>query len=473
MKKVVNLLLSIYILLLFYLTNNINILPLTISFSMYMLYNSIFSSVNVKEVISSYHNKKKYYIRDKIFIYTVCSIIILGIFLTIISYFIGDILNIDKLNVINIFMSLSLISNILIKIVKEYLEIIGYKKLSNNLINIFYIIVLGISVILSIYLFKVFKLNNYINFILLYSVSILVFIIFIIILYIKIYRKILKSKNDDKINYINIIKKIIFYDKRIVIFNIIKNSYIYFSIIILYYILLNKYNYNYELVSMAISNIYFYGLIIIYFVYYFIDKYLKLNYDNIKDKFNANISKLIKVSLNISILLIIISKPISSILTGTTYNIIAILIPLLFFYFIYNFIVEINIKYIKDINLLVVLFSGIFIKLLFEVPLINTIYRMGYSLIWGSILSSVIGFIVSIIIGIIFIKSKFKINILSNFNNILNIIYESIIYTLVLILFTFVIKVDSNNNIINLFVITFYIFISFFFFKFKIILAKK
>ena len=165
MKKVENILIITFILLLFYLTKDINILPLTISFSMYILFNSIFKTTSIKKVVEELHNKKYYYSRDKILLYTLISILLTGVLLTSISYLIGNLLNIDKLNIINIFMSISVLSNVMIKIITEYLEVLGYKKISNNLIKIYNIIVLSIEIVLSILLFKVFKLDNNINYI--------------------------------------------------------------------------------------------------------------------------------------------------------------------------------------------------------------------------------------------------------------------------------------------------------------------
>ena len=51
--------------------------------------------------------------------------------------------------------------------------------------------------------------------------------------------------------------------------------------------------------------------------------------------------------------------------------------------------------------------------------------------------------------------------------NILNIIYESIIYALFLVLFTFIVKVDINGIIRSILVILFYIFISIMFYIVK------
>ena len=121
----------------------------------------------------------------------------------------------------------------------------------------------------------------------------------------------------------------------------------------------------------------------------------------------------------------------------------------------------------RDKNVLIALVIGIAVKILFEVPLINTIYRMGYSLTLGSIVSIVLGFIVSIIIGIILIKTKLKINLLDNFNSLLNIVYESIIYALVMVIFTLLVKIDTHTMISSILVIIFYIFITIIFYIIK------
>ena len=87
-------------------------------------------------------------------------------------------------------------------------------------------------------------------------------------------------------------------------------------------------------------------------------------------------------------------------------------------------------------------------------------YRMGYELILGSILSIILGLMTSIILGIILIKNKLKIPSMDNFNNILNIIYENILYTLVLVVFTFVVKVNTTTYISSILVIIFYVIIT-------------
>jgi len=457
MKKTADILSIILIIVLFYITKDKDMLPLTISFSMYLLLTSIFTAITIK---NKSHN---------LYRLTIISTILLGIILTIGVYFIGNILKINNLGTINIFMSISLISNIILKLTKEYLAKINYKKICNNLINIYKIITSILKIILIILLYKVFKLDNYINIILLYSVDILVFIILIILLYIYIFKKIPKE-NKEKINYIKEIKNIFIEDKIKIIINIINNTYLYTGVIILYYILTNKYNYNYNDISIYITNTYLYGIIAIYIIFKIIKKYLNID---LKENFTNNINKILKISIPIVILLTIISKPLSLIIFGTNQNILANLIPLLLIYIIYDFIINSNTIHNKQKNIIISLIIGLILKLIFEIPLINTIYRMGYNLTFGSVLSIVLGLIITTFIGLFLIKKKLKINLLNNFNNILNIIYENIIYTLVLVLFTLIIKINTTTIINSILVTIFYIFISILFYIIKRRLKKN
>ena len=72
---------------------------------------------------------------------------------------------------------------------------------------------------------------------------------------------------------------------------------------------------------------------------------------------------------------------------------------------------------------------------------------MGYSLESGSVSSIMLGMIISITISIILITKKYKIFLLDNFKNILNIIYENIILCVILELFTLVVKIDTTSVI--------------------------
>lgn len=487
MKKIVNVLYILFIILLYHLTKDSNMLLLSISFCLFAIFINIFSTTSIKNVIEDFHNKKYYYSRDKIFKYSLLFTSIISIILGLISYLIGIAMNIKHLGIVNTTMCALILTNISIKIISEYLSVLGYKKVGNNLINIYNISNIILYILGVILLYKVFKLDNYLNIIILYSLGIVNFIIIIIILYYFIFRKIKKypkKREDGKINYHTKIKNVLVTNKMQTIFNVIKPSYVYFSIIILYYTLLNKYNYNYDDISSYITNIYFYGIIIINFIYKIIMKIYNGEFEKLKDKiisredtvrdnFNAFINKIINVSLSITILLMVISGPIVTLLFKSSYNFLFDLIPLLFSYVLYNIIININIVCNKNKNILLTLLLGLFFKLIFEVPFISSIYRMGYTLSLGSILSNILGLTISIIIGTIFLKNKLKLVLLDNFNNILNIIYENIILCLIIVLFTLIIKVNTTTFISSLLVIIFYIFITILFYIVKGMISNK
>ena len=434
MKKIPNLLGIIYILLLYYLVNNEIKLIITMNFSISLLLYSIFSTTSIKDILNNYK-----YNKNKLLLYLILTIILLTIPISILSYLEGNILNINNLNITNILCTIFISINIIIKIIKEYQS-------NSKIYNIYYILLLLINIILLII-----QKTKY-NIIYLYITSIILFIIIFILLYIL---KLRKNKNNIKHNYLKDIKSILVTNKQQVLINIINSSYIYISTIILYYILTNKYINNNT--NIILSNTYFFGIIFINILYKIIEKNIKI--DNINN-YNIIINKILNISLIICIPLMIISYPLSKVIYNSNYNILFPLIILLFFYIIYNTILNISINNISNKKINISMLSGLLIKIIFEIPLINSTYRMGYDITLGSILSTSLGLLITIILLTIFITKKYKINLLNNFNNILNIIYTNIIYLLILVLFTLIIKVDNTKYYINILVIIFYIFIS-------------
>ena len=434
MKKIPNLLGIIYILLLYYLVNNEIKLIITMNFSISLLLYSIFSTTSIKDILNNYK-----YNKNKLLLYLILTIILLTIPISILSYLEGNILNINNLNITNILCTIFISINIIIKIIKEYQS-------NSKIYNIYYILLLLINIILLII-----QKTKY-NIIYLYITSIILFIIIFILLYIL---KLRKNKNKIKHNYLKDIKSILVTNKQQVLINIINSSYIYISTIILYYILTNKYINNNT--NIILSNTYFFGIIFINILYKIIEKNIKI--DNINN-YNIIINKILNISLIICIPLMIISYPLSKIIYNSNYNILFPLIILLFFYIIYNTILNISINNISNKKINISMLSGLLIKIIFEIPLINSTYRMGYDITLGSILSTSLGLLITIILLTIFITKKYKINLLNNFNNILNIIYTNIIYLLILVLFTLIVKVDNTKYYINILVIIFYLFIS-------------
>lgn len=476
MKKIINILYFLLMIFLFYFTKDSNMLLFTMSFSMFIIFSSLFSSTSIKDKINKFNNNKYYYSSKKIFKYTIIFISIIISILILISYLFSLLINIKGISLVNICMCIYLYTNIIMKIEGEYIN--------NKIINIYNIINIILVFISIILLYKVFHFDNYINICILYLTNIINFIFFNIMFYIFIFRKnkYVKKREENKINYIKEAKNCLITNKINTIFNIIKSSYIYFSIIILYFILINKYNYSYDTIGNYITSIYLYGIGVIYFIYKIINNIYIDSFNELKNKIiNKNeyniynfINKIINVTISLMVLLIIISKPINNILfNGSTINIILDVSYLLFFYIFYEVIININMICNKEKNVVIILLIGLVISLITSIPIINSSYRMGYNLVSGSIMSIILGITISTIIGIILIRNKLKLSLLDNFNNILNIIYSNIIYTLILVLFTFIVKVDIDKIFNSVLVIIFYIFISIVFYIIKKKLINK
>ena len=477
MKKVIYLLYFILLMILYHFTRNTNMFLLTISFSLLLLFNSIFSTMNIKNKIQEYYDNKYYYSNKKILKGSISFIGIITITLMFISYLIGLLINIKGITLVNISMCIYIFTNNIIKLESEYFSIGKYKKLGNNLINVYKITNIILTIITIIILYKVLNLDNYINISILYLISLLPFIIFNLLFYFIIFKnnKCSKKREENKINYIKVIKKSIITNKIKVLYSIITSSYFYTSIIMLYFLLINKYNYTYDVVGTYITNTYLYGLIIIYFIYLliknnYIDKFNML-LDKIKNKEDYNIynfiNKITNVTLSITILLIIISKPLNNIIFNNEINVILNVSYILFFYILHSIIIKISMICNKSKNIFITLLIGLIISIITSIPIINSSYRMGYDMASGSLVSIILGFIISTIIGIILINKKLKLSLINNFNDILNIIYENIIYSLILILFTFIIKVNITSITKSILVIIFYIFITIIFYTIK------
>ena len=476
MKKIINILYFLLMIFLFYFTKDSNMLLFTMSFSMFIIFSSLFSSTSIKDKINKFNNNKYYYSSNRVFKYTIIFISIIISILMLISYLFSLLINIKGITLVNICMCIYLYTNIIMKIEGEYIN--------NKIINIYNIINIILVFISIILLYKVFHFDNYINICILYLINIINFIFFNIMFYIFIFRKnkYIKKREENKINYIKEVKDCLITNKINTIFNIIKSSYIYFSIVILYFILINKYNYSYDTIGNYITSIYLYGMSVIYFIYKIINNIYIDSFNELKNKIiNKNeyniynfINKIINITISLMVLLIIISKPINNILfNGSTINIILDVSYLLFFYIFYEVIININMICNKEKNVIIILLIGLAISLITSIPIINSSYRMGYNLVSGSIMSIILGITISTIIGIILIRNKLKLSLLDNFNNILNIIYSNIIYTLILVLFTFIVKVDIDKIFNSILVIIFYIFISIVFYIIKKKLINK
>ena len=279
------------------------------------------------------------------------------------------------------------------------------------------------------------------------------------------------KKKEERIDYKTEIKKILSRNINKSIVNIIKYGYLYISIIILYFILSNRYGYSYEKVSDVINNCYFYAIGIINIILLIINH---IESDRI-DKIRENISKkkyelvnldnyiirLFKVLLMIIVVLSIISDAIWTIIFNNNNGYILFIFSNFgIFYIMYSIVIKISIDNISNRKLYFSLIVGLIIKLVLIVPLISSLYRMGYNLLYGDCLSSLIAYLVVIILLIISNSKRCKVDFIKKFDKILNIIYYNIILCVTLLLFTLVIPVRVSSRLEGFKVVIIYLIIS-------------
>ena len=138
--------------------------------------------------------------------------------------------------------------------------------------------------------------------------------------------------------------------------------------------------------------------------------------------------------------------------------------PSLLTYFIFTglasslFTVIITIIHLfKDNKILAIsLFTGVIIKMLFNVPLISSFYRRGFPPYYGVISATIFGYLISIVISLVYLNKKSNINFEKLVSNFFDILCGSILMIFVLFLVKFLIPFTSVNRLINLLLIILY-----------------
>ena len=362
-------------------------------------------------------------------------------------------------------MSLSIITEPIIKVLSEYLESYKRTKLSSNLLNIYYILEMITLIILSIITFRFTKLPIHISISLLYLSKIFSFVVVGILILTKIKKlklNLIKLREEKQISYKKEIKEILINNNHISVINLIKNSYYYISLIVLYAILTTRYSYRIDIIEKDLTFIYLYGMYILNFIIDIVSTITKNTNkkENIINYIYVSFKNIITVAIIFGITSPLISKIIFNDNSNSIYLVMIILLSI--FIVLYNTTFE-NMKSKKIIY--ISLISGIICKLVSIIPLINSFYRMGYNLIYGDIISTIIGMFVSVIINYICIKLKNKKE--KTLEKILVTLYESVLLCIILVLLQFIVPVKTDSYIKALFTLILYIFVSIMFINLK------
>lgn len=476
----------------YYLTKDINIFNIILILYLSLIFINTLSHVSIYPLLNRYIKKNYICIKDKTFkiVLSIVSILsLIYMFLTYItSYYLEKVLNLTNLKILSITVSSVILFTLIFKIISEYLIIHNHKKLGNNLLNIYLIFntiyLLTSSLILNF--IKIDKNTKLIIISLSFIASGLILLSIILIFYKnKLKNKTRITRDELKVNYYLDIKKIFKTNTYISIINVIKYAYIYISIIVSHRVLTLRYNYSTTDTTEILTHTYFYSLLLVLLIYLIYKYKNTIALNNIKkiieskdtDKYNIISSyyiEKISIYLPVSLITLLLSKPIYTLLFNNykySYAL-GIMNVFLVFYIIYDITITIIHYLNKNKQLFRLIIIGFIFFIISLVPIIDTSYRMGYPLIIGSIIALILSHLLVIVLGDFYLK-KHNIIVINDIEKILVIFYKNILLSIILILLQLIIPNRLNNQLQSLFLIIFYFSSGVIYYLLKNLVRKK
>ena len=427
--------------ILYYAIGIKNLFLYVISFCLYNIFIAAFNHISITKSLSKVDNKYK------LFCYLLLTILLISIMFLLLGILISDIisivLNINDTLIIFLFMGLSIITKPFIKLLSEYLVSVTNNHKFTKIINIYHILDYLFMIIIAIFVFKLFRVPLNIAIGLLYISKIISALLILILMYLINRDKKTKHNNNkkDTFNYKKEIKNILIENSYRSLILVVKNGFYYVSVIVLYVILLSRYNYELDVIWKDITFVYLFGICIVNLV---IDLVKVINIELPQEMtLTSRIYNNFKIMLSAVIIFSIVSPLTCKILFNEPRY--AIYLGMLNFMAIFSLLYDITYGFIKNKRIIYIgLVIGFLIKVITVIPLINAFYRMGYNLIYGDILSTVLGFSISMIINYVYIRNKEKTNE-NYFTKLLNIFYDNIILCIILVLIEFIIPINTDN----------------------------
>ena len=186
---------------------------------------------------------------------------------------------------------------------------------------------------------------------------------------------------------------------------------------------------------------------------------VKKEHSSIEKKINQALGILLYLTLPMTLGISFLAKPIWLLFYGESLygsSVLSFYIFVGFFIGLFTSLI-IMIQTLKDKKIVLIsLITGVIIKIVLNNYLIRAFYNVNMPAYYGAITASIIGYLVSSIICLFVLRTKYKINFEEIVNNFINIMCSSFLMVLVLFICKLFIPITSTNRIMNLVIILVY-----------------
>lgn len=287
----------------------------------------------------------------------------------------------------------------------------------------------------------------------------------------RVFNKKIRKVNEPSISDKVILKKIVYYAIPFIMIDVFKALYNYVDMFTVVKGLVNYANFKtvdaeviysmlstwankFNMIILAIST----G-VVVSLIPNLTESIVKKEQKEIEKKINQALSILLFLTVPMTFGISFLAKPIWMLFYGESLygsSVLSYYIFVGFFIGLFTSLI-IMIQTLKDKRIVMIsLVTGVIIKLLLNTYLLKGFYNINMPAYYGSITASIIGYLVSIVICLVVLRKKYKINFEEAINNFINIMCSSLFMFIILFIFKLFIPIVSTNRIMNLLIIFIY-----------------
>jgi len=178
---------------------------------------------------------------------------------------------------------------------------------------------------------------------------------------------------------------------------------------------------------------------------YIVEAHTKKNYKELNIKFNQAINTILFVGIPLSVFIISFSEPVYYIFYGASKygKIVLSMMSIVSIFFSIHMVVNMMLQGMKKYKIVYInTFVGLFINALMDIPFILLLNKIGFYPYLGTLCSTILGQLVSLIIVFIFMKKEYNFE----YKSIFKLLLKSILPLICMIIIIIVLKLFINNN---------------------------